>query len=356
VRANGRPPVASPDRLGPASGLTPVDHALVEALQRDGRRTFKQLAADAGVTEKTARRRVLSLLESGTIHITAVTDPRSLGYGAAALLGLTLDGSEPASAVAERLVELPASDYVVVSAGRFALFLELFCRDAAELSAVVDHQVRALPGVGSIEVFPYLSLYYQQATLGAARRKPADDQGVRAVELEPLDRAIIAELTLDGRTPYLGIAESLGVSEAQVRGRMRRMTEAGAVKVIALVNPLRYEYTSTAWLGVRAAPGMRLRGLAEEFSRLSYVTYVAICTGSLDMFVEIICRTPQEMLEVLDEEVRRLPGVQSLEVFQYLDLHYKPLRPPAPDVTSRADGGRSIGRMANGEPDHSAMR
>ena len=51
------------------------------------------------------------------------------------------------------------------------------------------------------EVFPYLSLHYQQAQFASARSKTADAPGVRPVRLEPLDRAIIGELTHDGRRP-----------------------------------------------------------------------------------------------------------------------------------------------------------
>jgi Lrp/AsnC family transcriptional regulator for asnA, asnC and gidA len=150
---------------------------------------------------------------------------------------------------------------------------------------------------------------------------------VRAVDLEPLDRRIIWELSRDGRAPYQAIADALEISEAQVRTRMKRMTEAGAVKVIAIVNPLRYAYGTMAWIGLRAAPGVRLQSVAEELARLPYVTYVVICTGSLDLFAEVVCRSQEEMLELLDGEIRRLPGAEHFEVFLYMDLHYKWLRP-----------------------------
>ena len=323
---NGPAAMTSSDYLRHAVDLTPMDRAIVEILQRDGRRAYSQIAADIGVTEKTARRRVQALLEAGSIHISAVTDPRTLGYGAAALAGIDLDGTRPAGEVAEALTAIDAADYVVVSAGRFAIFLELFARDMAHLSEILDTDVRATPGVGHVELFPYLSLYYQQADFGAAR-EGSDAPGVRAVELEPLDRRIIWELSRDGRAPYQAIADALEISEAQVRTRVKRMTEAGAVKVIAIVNPLRYAYGTMAWIGLRAAPGVRLQSLAEELARLPYCTYVVICTGSLDVFAEVVCRSQEEMLDLLDAEIRRVPGAEHFEVFLYMDLHYKWLRP-----------------------------
>jgi Lrp/AsnC family transcriptional regulator for asnA, asnC and gidA len=319
--------MTSSDYLRHAVDLSPADRAIVEILQRDGRRPYSQIAAEVGVTEKTARRRVQALLDSGAIHIAAVTDPRTLGYGAAALAGIDLDGTRPASEVAESLTAIDAADYVVVSAGRYSIFVELFCRDMAHLNEVVDTQVRATPGVGRVELFPYLSLYYQQADFNVAREGRSDAPGVRAVELEPLDRRIIWELSRDGRAPYQAIADALQISEAQVRTRVKRMGDAGAVKVIAIVNPLRYAYGTMAWIGLRATPGVRLQSLAEELARLPYITYVVICTGSLDVFAEVVCRSQEEMLDLLDAEIRRLPGAEHFEVFLYMDLHYKWLRP-----------------------------
>ncbi len=313
------------DYLRPAE-LSAVDRRIVEVQQRDGRRPFSQLARDVGVTEKTARRRVQGLLESGTIHITAVTDPRTLGYEFAALAGLHLDGTRAAADVARDLTQVGALDYIVVAAGRYAIIAEVFCRDAAHLAEVVDAELRAAPGVSDVELWPYLSLVYQQADFGVARDRRRST-GVRAVDVEPLDRRIIAELTRDGRMPLQTIADGLGISETQVRTRLRRMTDVGAVQVIAIVNPLRYGYGTMGWLGLRARPGGRLQALAEELTRLPNVTYVVICTGSLDVFAEVVARSQQELMEMLDDEVRRIPELEHLEVFLYLDLHYKRLRP-----------------------------
>jgi DNA-binding Lrp family transcriptional regulator len=314
------------DYLRPAPELSATDRAIVEVLQRDGRRPYSQLAKDVGVTEKTVRRRVQGLVDSGAIHITAVTDPRTLGYEFAALAGLRLDGTRGAAEVARDLTAVDALDYIVVAAGRYAIIAEVFCRDAAHMTQVVDEGLRAAPGVAEVELWPYLSLHYQQADFGHARDRRAST-GVRAVDVERLDRRIIAELTKDGRMPLQAVADELGISETQVRTRLRRLTDMGAVQVIAIVNPLRFGYGTMGWLGLRARAGGRLQALAEELTRLPNVTYVAICTGSMDVFAEVVARSQAELLEMLDDEVRRIPDLEHIEVFLYLDLHYKRLRP-----------------------------
>jgi Lrp/AsnC family transcriptional regulator for asnA, asnC and gidA len=265
------------------------------------------------------------------IQITALTDPVILGYRASAQVGVHVDGSRSARDVARDLGRIEWVDYVVVAAGRFALYVEVLCRDQAALLTVVDETIRGTPGVRDVELFPYLSIHYQQAQFSGARRKSADAPGVRPTSLDRIDRQIVRELSRDGRAPFLRIAATLGVSESQVRQRFKRMTDSGVVKVLAIINPMGLEYRTMAWLCVRAAPEASLGELAEAFARLRFVTYVAISAGRFDLFVEVICVSPEELLELLDREVRPLAGLGSLETSLYQELHYKPLLPIVDD-------------------------
>jgi Lrp/AsnC family transcriptional regulator for asnA, asnC and gidA len=265
------------------------------------------------------------------IQITALTDPVILGYRASAQVGVQLDGSRSAREVARDLGRIEWVDYVVVAGGRFPLYVEVLCRDQSALLTVVDDLIRGAAGVRDVELFPYLSIHYQQAQFSGARRKGADAPGVRPTSLDRIDRQIVRELSRDGRAPFLKIAGALDVSESQVRQRFKRLSDTGVVKVLAIINPMGLEYRTMAWLCVRAAPGAGVGELAEAFARLRFVTYVAISAGRFDLFVEVICVSPEELLELLDREVRPLAGLASIETSVYQELHYKPLLPIVDD-------------------------
>jgi DNA-binding Lrp family transcriptional regulator len=329
------------DYLRGVADLSPVDRAIVELLQADGRLSFDQIASRVGVTEKTARRRVHSLADSGVIQIAAVTDPRLLGYGAAALIGISATSAEPPSVTAGRLLQIPTVDYVVTSVGRFAVYAELFAADLRSLDQIVEQQIRPLPGVAGLEVFPYLRLFYQQPWFTQAREKAssAAPGGVRSAVLSDMDQAILAALSKDGRMPFQQIARELGISEAQVRNRVGHMTDAGALKVIAIINPMALEFRTMAWLGIRVQSGFALTELAGLLADLRFVTYVAICAGSIDIFAEVICVSEDELLRLVDDGVRPLAGIADLEISLYVDLHYRRLRPLGAIVQAQAGAG-----------------
>lgn len=310
--------------------LDEVDHALIDALQADGRARFSDLARLVDVTEKTVRKRVARLLSQGFITIGAVTDPRRLGFDAMALVLLTTDGTRRPTEIAEDLARLPQVDYVTVTTGPFVIQVELICLDKAELRAVVSQHIWSAPGVATAEVLPYLRIHYQQARFhrGDAREKP----GVRPRELDSLDQKIVAGLAADGRSSFRELARELGVSEATIRQRYARLTESGAVHVMAVVNPLRMGYTHTCWVGIRVAPGARAQDVAEELTTLDQSSYVALTVGRYDVLAELVTGSGDELLTALDDGVRLLPGVGSVEVLVYQDLHYKTLLPRSADA------------------------
>ncbi len=313
--------------LRQAPALDPADRAIIEHLQEDGRRSFARIARATGLTEKTVRSRTRHLLGCEIIQIAAVTDPRALGYNSSALLGLVLDPAVAASRTAGKLLAVAAIDYVVVATGRYGLFAEVICHDRRELQDVIENRIGRIIGIRTIESFPYLSLHYQLANFGAARRKSLQEAGVVPRALVAMDRDIVKALSQDGRMPLQTVADRLGISESQVRNRFNAMARQGVVSVIAIVNPMTLGYGTVAWVAVRVGGGVPARDVADRLSHLSRVTYVAICAGRFDIFTEIACRDEDELLAVIDDDIRPLDGAMSIEVSIYQHLYYKRLTP-----------------------------
>jgi DNA-binding Lrp family transcriptional regulator len=313
------------DPLSLATDLTELDREIIRILQVSGRTPFAQIARELGVTEKTVRRRVGDLLSNGVIQIGTVTQPELLGYHSMALVGISADYSRSASDLAADLAELAAVDYVVVTTGRYDLLVEVVSRDDAALLEAVEQQVMKVPGVVDGEILPYLQLHYQEPRWEAARWK-ADGAGVHGVPvLDEIDRDILVELNEDGRAAFQAIARKLDISESQVRQRVRRMVESDAVRILALTSPKSLGFRTIAWLGISAAPGVQITQLASQISAVGSITYVVICAGRFDIFAEAICVDNADLMTVLDEQIRLLPGVARTEAFLTMDLRYKPL-------------------------------
>ncbi|AYF98827.1 Lrp/AsnC family transcriptional regulator [Protaetiibacter intestinalis] len=139
--------------------LDDVSKAIIEQLQEDGRRSYAEIGKAVGLSEAAVRQRVQKLTESGVMQVVAVTDPMQLGFYRQAMVGIRVTGDS--TVVAERLAEIPAVDYVVLTAGSFDLLAEVVCENDDDLIELLNRRIRSIEGVQATETFVYLKLQKQ---------------------------------------------------------------------------------------------------------------------------------------------------------------------------------------------------
>ncbi len=144
--------------------LDDTDKAIIRALQIDGRAPYSKLGPAVGLSQAAVRQRVQRLIDRGVMQVVAVTDPATLGFAVQAMVAVSVTGN--VRKVATALEDLPEVEYVVITAGRFDLLVEVVCSDTHHLLDVVNDNIRAIKGVTSTEVFTYLSLVKQTYSWG----------------------------------------------------------------------------------------------------------------------------------------------------------------------------------------------
>ncbi|MDH5278618.1 MAG: Lrp/AsnC family transcriptional regulator, partial [Actinomycetota bacterium] len=122
------------------AALDDVSKAIIEQLQEDGRRPYATIGRAVGLSEAAVRQRVQRLLESGVMQIVAVTDPLTVGFTRAAMIGIRVDGDMEVAA--EHLEAMPEVDYVVITAGAYDLLVEVVCEDDDHLLEVINKRIR----------------------------------------------------------------------------------------------------------------------------------------------------------------------------------------------------------------------
>ena len=149
----------SPERgaVAPLRRVDELDRRIIEALQLNGRESFRGIAARVGASEATVRARYSRLTSEGILQVVGVTNPLGLGFEQA-LVGVKTSG--PPSTVADEISRWPEADYVVVTAGQFDLVVEVVATDRRELLDLTN-KMRALDGVVTTEIFFYLEMWKQ---------------------------------------------------------------------------------------------------------------------------------------------------------------------------------------------------
>ena len=143
--------------------------------------------------------------------------------------------------------------------------------------------------------------------------------GNRTPVLDDVSKSIIEQLQQDGRRSYASIGKAVGLSEAAVRQRVQRLTEAGVMQIVAVTDPLQLGFGRQAMVGIHVDGGVQ--PVADALAAMDEVIYVVMTAGSFDLMVEVVCESDNHLLELLSKRIRAIDGVRGTETFVYLNLH-----------------------------------
>jgi Lrp/AsnC family transcriptional regulator for asnA, asnC and gidA len=139
------------------------------------------------------------------------------------------------------------------------------------------------------------------------------------VPLDDVDRELILALQEDGRASYADLAPRVRLSAPAVRQRVQRLIDAGVVQVVGVTDPLAMGLSVMALVGVHVDGDAR--HVATAVSALDEAVYVVTTAGSFDLFVEVVCADMDALFALVNDHVRALDGVRSVEVFPYFGIH-----------------------------------
>ena len=132
--------------------------------------------------------------------------------------------------------------------------------------------------------------------------------------MDELDLKIIAILQSDGRASNARIARDPGVSEGTVRRRLKRLIDEEYISVVAMLDPKKMGFTAEALIGVKADPNM-IDQIAADIAELNDVSWVAVTTGSYDIFAWATLASSETLGTFLRTKIGMIPGVRRTETF-----------------------------------------
>jgi Lrp/AsnC family transcriptional regulator for asnA, asnC and gidA len=136
--------------------------------------------------------------------------------------------------------------------------------------------------------------------------------------LDDVDKRLIESLQEDGRRPYTQLAQTVGLSEAAVRQRVRRLVETGVTQIVAVTDPMTLGFRRMAMVGVRVEGDVRVA--ADAIAAFPEIDYLVIVAGSFDLLVEAVCEDDDDLLALLNGKIRAVSGVTSTDTFTYLKI------------------------------------
>ncbi|WP_372789388.1 Lrp/AsnC family transcriptional regulator [Paraconexibacter sp.] len=140
-----------------------------------------------------------------------------------------------------------------------------------------------------------------------------------AGSIDELDRSLVERLRQDGRETNRSLARALGVNEATVASRLRRLEETRAVHVVALTDMEGFgkQFFAFALISVDdrspAEVGIELADVPEVIS-------ITVTTGRCDLFAGVLARDRAELGRIIGEVIPRIDGIAAVRCEVAVDV------------------------------------
>jgi Lrp/AsnC family leucine-responsive transcriptional regulator len=143
-------------------------------------------------------------------------------------------------------------------------------------------------------------------------------KAIEPVELDELDRKIIAVLRVDGRITVTDLAKTVGMSKTPCQVRLRRLVENGVIRGFrAVVDPASLGLDHVAFAEVKLSD-TRETALTEFNRAVRRIPEVEEChmiASSFDYLLKVRTADIRRYRVVLGEKISSLPHVASTSTF-----------------------------------------
>ncbi len=132
------------------------------------------------------------------------------------------------------------------------------------------------------------------------------------VELDETDKKILRALQEDARASFKNIGKSIGVSEATVFVRVKKLQEKGVLRGFkAVVDPISVGKTLTAIMLVRAQP-RSLVGMLDALRKMEEIYEIYDVTGQYYSILKIRTDSTEQLSKIIDQ-IGLIEGVAGTE-------------------------------------------
>jgi Lrp/AsnC family transcriptional regulator for asnA, asnC and gidA len=139
------------------------------------------------------------------------------------------------------------------------------------------------------------------------------------LEIDHVDLKIIDILKNDSSRTFVDIGKEIGVSDATVHIRVRKMIAAGIINKFTInVNNNLLGYDHLAFMGIKTKPGSVDVNIISELSRIHEVLEIHEMHGIFDLLVKIRAKNLDEMRDIAENKILKMPYILKLELMAIL--------------------------------------
>ncbi|MDA9879622.1 Lrp/AsnC ligand binding domain-containing protein [Flavobacteriaceae bacterium] len=138
----------------------------------------------------------------------------------------------------------------------------------------------------------------------------------QTIMIDGIDKIILKLLTKDARTPIMSIAKETGISGAAVHQRLKKLEKAEVISGSEIIlNPKILGFKTMAFIGIYLDKAIRNPEAVKQLEQIDEVIECHYTTGNWSIFVKLLCRDNEHLMELLNKKIQSVEGVSRTETF-----------------------------------------
>ena len=131
------------------------------------------------------------------------------------------------------------------------------------------------------------------------------------IQLDPFDRRIITELTLDARIPYVKLAKKLGVSNTFIHQRIKKLKDMEVLKNASFyLDPWNLGFQTSAYTQIMLENSNFHRNVESQLSEIPEITECVNIAGRYAILVKIYAINNRHLRNIIYEKIHPIKGVE----------------------------------------------
>ena len=134
--------------------------------------------------------------------------------------------------------------------------------------------------------------------------------------LDGIDKIIIKHLLEEARTPIQILAKASGISGAAIHQRLKKLENTRVISGSQIIlNPKVLGFNTIAFIGIYLDKAIRNPEAVQQLKNIPEVVECHYTTGNWSIFVKLLCRDNEHLMQLLNKNIQSIEGVSRTETF-----------------------------------------
>ena len=143
-------------------------------------------------------------------------------------------------------------------------------------------------------------------------------------KIDKLDKQIMDIISCNARIPFKDVAAECGVSRAAIHQRVQRLIEMNVIIGSGYhINPKSLGYTTCTYVGLNLERGSMYKNVVQRLLSIPEIVECHFTTGPYTMLVKLYARDNEQLMDLLNNKIQGIQGVDSTETLISLDQSIK---------------------------------